>query len=287
LTGPGGPPLVSIVVICHNYGRFLADAVESALAQTHSPCEVVVVDDGSTDDSLAVAERYRDRVHVVSRPHQGVEEAVNSGVAEANGAYVARLDADDVFEPTYVEDILAALDDSPEAAFAYCRATQFGARQGTTRSFPFSVYLLLRRGNYVNASALIRRDAFLAVGGYAALGEHANEDWDLWLRLAAAGRRGTYVRTPLLRWRRHAGGSRNPEGDRLDRSWAALRDRHEALEQSVSDWRGRLAYALDLTAAGLDQLVGFSRSRRLVRRLERASWRRFQRWHAPQLTAGD
>src|SRR5207247_4669904 len=113
--------------------------IESALGQTHALCEVIVIDDGSTDDSKAVASRYADSVRLLSQSDEGVERAVNRGVSEAQGEYVARLDADDVFEPTYIEELLAALDRSPEASFAYCPTRQFGARSGVSRCFPFSV----------------------------------------------------------------------------------------------------------------------------------------------------
>jgi glycosyltransferase involved in cell wall biosynthesis len=276
-------PLVSIIVVCHNYGRFLAEAIESALAQTYPNREVLVVDDGSTDDSLEVASRYRDSIRILTHPNMGFERTCNRAVGEARGEYFAFLSADDVFEPAYVEELVAALRRSPDASFAYCRARMFGARSGLTRGFPFSVYLLVRMANYINGSALTRRADYIGVGGYDELGEHANEDWDFWLKMVEAGKRGTFVRTPLLRWRRHAAGSRNPEGGRLERSRLVLRDRHRALEESVSDRRGDVAYALDLAAAAADLVFGLSRSGRLVRALERRSWRRFQRWHAPRL----
>lgn len=278
-------PLVSIVIPCHNYGRFLAEAIESALHQTHPRCEVIVIDDGSTDDSKAVASRYANAVRLLSQSDEGVERAVNRGVSEAEGEYVARLDADDVFEPTYIEELITALHRSPDAAFAYCPARQFGARSGVTRCFPFSAYILVRKGNYINGSALLSKADFLEVGGYESLGEHANEDWDFWLKMIESGRRGTFVRAPLLRWRRHLRGSRNPEGPRLERSRAVLRERHRALVESMSDRRATFAYAIDLAVAVTDLAVGLSRSRRLVTALERRSWRRFQTRHARRLRA--
>ncbi len=75
------------------------------------------------------------------------------------------------------------------------------------RCLPFSAYVLALRTNFVNGSALTRRADYLAVGGMSVnLGDVALEDWDLWLKLVEHGRRGTYVRKPLLRWRRHSGG---------------------------------------------------------------------------------
>ena len=183
-------PLVSIVVISHNYERFLAEALESALAQTYSNCEVIVIDDGSTDNSVEVAQRYADRARLIAQTNAGVERAGNRAAREAKGDYLVRLDADDVLEPTYVEELLRALHRSPDAAYAYSRARVFGAGTKQPYCMPFSAYVLTRRTNYIYTSALVARDDFLRVGGYSEnLGEHAHEDWDLWLKLLAAASR--------------------------------------------------------------------------------------------------
>jgi GT2 family glycosyltransferase len=222
---------------------------------------------------------------VLAQPNLGIERACNHGVAEARGEYVAILSADDAFEPTYVERLLGALRASPDASFAYCPARMFGAQEGVTRCFPYSAYMLARRLNYINASALMRRDDYLALGGYdEELAGNTLEDWDLWLRMLEHGIRGTYVREPLLRWRRHASGSRNVrEAGRLDSAVAVIRERHRALMDVVSDVRGTVGYGLDLSIAAADLALGVSRSSLLLQALERRSWRRFQRWHAPRL----
>jgi glycosyltransferase involved in cell wall biosynthesis len=282
-------PLISIIVLCHNYGRFLPEALDSALAQTYSNREILVFDDGSTDDSLEVARGYADAVRVFSHPNMGIERTCNRGMAEARGEYCTFLSADDVLEPTYVADLFDALTASPEASFAYCRMRMFGAQTGLMRCFPFSAYLLALRTNFVNGSALTNRADYLAVGGISEdLGEFALEDWDLWLKMVEHGKRGTYVGEPLLRWRRHDAGSRNPEAEeRRDRALAGIRERHRDLLTSLSGPRARLAYALDFAVAAADIAFGLSRWPRLVRKLEQASWRRFERYHLSRLPTGN
>jgi glycosyltransferase involved in cell wall biosynthesis len=270
-------PLVSIIVLCHNYGRFLREAVDSALAQTYPNCEVLVLDDGSTDDSLEVARGYGDAVRVFTHPNMGIERTGNRGVDEARGEYTAFLSADDLFEATYVEELYGALAAVPKASFAYCRAQMFGADDRIMRAFPFSPYLMALRTNYVNACALTRRADYLAVGGMSEVGDMTMEDWDLWLKMIEHGKRGTYVRKPLLRWRRHETGSRNLGDDRMRAAVAAMHERHHELRAALGRPRARLRYLFDLGVAAADIALGLSRWPRLVRFLERSSWRSFER----------
>jgi glycosyltransferase involved in cell wall biosynthesis len=200
------PPLVSIVILCHNYGRFLGEAIESALAQTHQPVEVIVVDDGSTDHSVEVARRYP--VQLITQPNRGVCVAGNTGFAAATGDYVLRLDADDRLTPGYVEKTLRALESHPWAHFAYTAAEYFGARTGSYPIEPFSPDTLAER-NYVNASALMRRRSLEDVGGYNVnMRAGRYEDWDLWLSFAERGLAGVMVPERLLMYRQHATPSR-------------------------------------------------------------------------------
>lgn len=204
-------PHVSIVIPCHNYGRFLADAVESALEQSHVPLEVIVIDDGSTDSSYEVALRFVPAVRVIRQSNMGLVAVLNRGLREAAGEYVTFLSADDAFRPTYVEALLAALLKEPRASYAYSAAEYFGARSGVFHARPFSPASLLA-GNYVNGSALIRRSDALAVGGFDSMFEQIGwEDWDFWLHLLELGKWGVPVSEPLLRYRRHQTASRNPE----------------------------------------------------------------------------
>ena len=104
-------PAVSIVVLNYNYGRFVAAAIESALAQTAPGCEVIVVDNGSTDDSAEVIARYADRVRVVRQPvNIGQGQGYNLGIAAARGEWIVWLDADDLLDPDAIATCLAAAD---------------------------------------------------------------------------------------------------------------------------------------------------------------------------------
>ena len=208
MTGPGGTaPLVSVVVTCHNYGRYVGSAIESALAQTHRPLEVIVVDDGSTDDTRTEVDSFGSSVSYVYQGNQGVIAARNAGIRKVRGEFCVFLDADNLLAPTYVAEALPLLDDQ-SVAFVYTQMEYFGREQGVS-AFPEFDAEELTRWNYVDASALIRSAVFREVtfDGYFAEGY---EDWDFFLSLVERGYRGRLLDKPLLRYRKH--------GDRLSRS---------------------------------------------------------------------
>ncbi|MEO7095692.1 MAG: glycosyltransferase [Polyangiales bacterium] len=206
MAAPPHAPLVSIIIANWNYGRFLGEAIESALRQTHPNVEVTVVDDGSTDDSVAVASRYP--VQLVEQEHLGVSQARNRGVAASQGQLLVFLDADDILEPTFVERCLARLtEQGPRVAYVYTRMRLFGLDEDIFMSRPFERRSLLS-GPYVPVTTLMHRAPFEEVGGFDPAWSLALEDYELWIRMLASGYTGVLVPEPLLRYRKH-GPSRN------------------------------------------------------------------------------
>ena len=112
--------LVSFIVPNYNHARYVRLAIDSALAQTYPHFEIIVVDDGSTDDSRAVLSEYGDRIRTIFQANTGLSGARNTGVAAARGDFIALLDADDTIAPTYLERMLGALALHPEADAVYC-----------------------------------------------------------------------------------------------------------------------------------------------------------------------
>jgi glycosyltransferase involved in cell wall biosynthesis len=198
-------PLVSIVIPCFNHARFLPEAIESALAQTYSPIEIIIVDDGSPDDTAEIAHRYP--VRLVQQANQGLAGAGNAGIRASNGEFVMRLDADDRLASTYVETTLQPLLDDPSLHFVYAQVRYFGARTGSYPVEEFDPETLAER-NYVNASAMMRRASFDLAGGYSVdMRGLRCEDWDLWLSFAERGLHGKLIPKPLLEYRQHTGPS--------------------------------------------------------------------------------
>lgn len=203
---------VAVVVPCHNYGCFLTDALASIDAQSLLPDEIIIVDDGSTDDTPQVIERLRKShpdIGVLTRtPARGVVSSINDGVNATTARLLVILSADDTISPRYIENLAAAIDET-EADFAYATVHFFGARTGTWTARPFSPRRLART-NFVNTSAMFRRELFKKIGGFDASFEHfGREDWAFWIAAVDKGARGIAVPEALLDYRRHETGSRN------------------------------------------------------------------------------
>lgn len=208
-------PLVSIIIPCFNYGHYLGQAIESALRQTYRPIEVIVVDDGSTDDTARVATRYP--INLISQTNQGLSASTNVGVRASRGEFFARLDADDVLCPTFVEKLAAALGANPSAAVAHSEAEYFGRRTGRVPFVPFDLESLAQ-GALATCCALMRRSAWDVVGGLDP-GIPLCEDWDLWLAFAECGYTGVMLHEVLWGYRHHG----RSMVHRTFRSWADMR----------------------------------------------------------------
>jgi glycosyltransferase involved in cell wall biosynthesis len=191
--------VVSIIIPCYNYARYLGEAIESALSQTYSPVEIIVVDDGSTDETQEVAARYP--VQLVVQQNQGLSASTNNGVSASHGEFVMRLDADDVLYPTFVEETVATLQQHPEASLAHTAAEFFGTHTGQVPFVPFDIESMAQ-GAMVTCTSLFRRSAWDQVGGLDRRMVLC-EDWDLWLTFAENGMRGVMVQKPLWGYRQH------------------------------------------------------------------------------------
>ncbi|PIZ04604.1 MAG: glycosyltransferase family 2 protein [Gammaproteobacteria bacterium CG_4_10_14_0_8_um_filter_38_16] len=118
-------PLVSVIIAVYNGEKYLADAIESVLAQTYSPIELIIVDDGSTDNSAAIAQRYSTAIYRYQKSNQGQPAAINVGLQIAMGSYLTFLDADDLYLPDKIEHQIAFLIANPEIDMVFGYIKQF------------------------------------------------------------------------------------------------------------------------------------------------------------------
>jgi len=255
-------PKVSVVIPTYNRRRLLGEALDSIWTQTFADYEVIVVDDGSADDTLAYLEAVQEpRLRFFSEPHRGISAAANAGLRAARGEFVARLDSDDLWTPDMLATELPALEARPEAGFVYARMRRVDEQgRPTDRVFGqpprFPNHLLkslVWEDCTTHCTVIARRDLLEKIGGYDE-SLPANEDWDLMLRMAA---RRPYVFvdrvTAFYRW--HAGNSttkaQSPLFDQALKSRRRVLDRvYEALDlpPEVRAIRGQAYSNIELEA---------------------------------------
>lgn len=210
--GNAGSPTVSVIIPAYNVAPYVASAVESAFAQTYRDFEVIVIDDGSTDGTEVTLAPYRDRLVYVKQENLGNSGARNTGLGHARGRYIALLDGDDLWMPTYLERLVGMLEATPDASGAFPNAVLFGATPSAGKLYhdiypcsePVTFERILRRECQIFGSLVLRSAAVREVGGYDPKLRYA-EDFDLWLRLAQRGHRFLYTSEPLVRYRRREG----------------------------------------------------------------------------------
>lgn len=207
-------PLFSVVIPAYNSEASIREALDSIAAQTYPGYEVLVVDDGSQDATVSrvnawVAHHATIRVQVIRRSHGGIGAARNAGVQAAQGAYIAFLDADDVWLTQKLETVVRELHRAPSLELL-CHdewLEETGRQPRRLRHGPYITYQdLLFKGNTLSTSAVVvRRDSMLDVGGFSTdLALNGVEDYDLWLRLARLGCRIGYLHEVLGVYRVHA-----------------------------------------------------------------------------------
>jgi glycosyltransferase involved in cell wall biosynthesis len=184
-------PLVSVIVPFYNAAPYIGETLNSIILSTYRPLEVIVVDDGSTDDSFLqaqiIAKEYPE-IHIYQQPNAGVSAARNHAIRKANGEWILPVDADDKISPTYIERAIDSIRD--DIRVIGCRAHMFGARNGEWKLPTYSPGLLARK-NMIHVSSLFRKADWELVGGFCEEDIY-REDWDFWLSMMELG--GEYIR---------------------------------------------------------------------------------------------
>lgn len=237
-------PRLTIVVPCYNHGATLAEAVDSALAQTLTDLEVIVVDDGSTDPATrAVLESFRrERTTVIHQPNRGCAAARNTGIRAGSGQFILPLDADDRLLPEYAARAVDVLESRADVGLVYCRARFFDARNGEWNLPDFELTRMLRSNQIFNAG-VYRRSDWERVGGYCEE-LRLREDYDFWLGLLELGVGVLRLDEVLFEYRKHADPrhSKSKRARRLQEADAyhRIRSRHAGLyarhPQVLLDW---------------------------------------------------
>lgn len=190
-------PDVSVIIPIYNGEKTIARCLESIFSQTLKPKAVIIVNDGSTDQTADVLKEFSGQIQVINQPNRGASAARNCGAAAASTPLIIFCDADITLAPTMLEQMQQALDAHPEASYAYS-AFKFGFK--TFRLFPFDE-AKLKQSPYIHTTSLIRREHF--PGFDESLKRF--QDWDLWLTMLEQNHRGYFI--PKILFTVSAGGT--------------------------------------------------------------------------------
>lgn len=201
-------PAVSVIITTYNGTRFIGEALHSVLAQSFRDYELLVVDDGSSEDIQETLEPYREHYRYIRQEHAERSAARNNGARQACGEWIAYLDDDDIWLPEKIATQMACVQRFPSAVMAHGAAqivdadanpvswwglSTIGSTEGDIELYTPGPEIL--NGSSINPSiALLRRDALLQAGGFD-LSIHKGEDWDCWIRLAGLG---PFVKIPQV-----------------------------------------------------------------------------------------
>jgi len=253
----------TVVMPAFNAAAFIAEALDSALSQTLPPAEVIVVNDGSTDETLQIVQRYGDRVRCISQENKGLPTARNIGIRNATNEWIALLDSDDRWRADKLESQAAVILENPAVDLVYTDTYTFfedrvenlipappasNIKKELMNSAPFSV-----------SSVVFRRSKAIKIGGFDPAMRLA-EDWDMWLRLIEAGAEFAAVAEPLTFYRRSPLGLSHQAARLLEYQHIVVR-KHIARDASTLDrwWKhSRLIGRLEGEAAIVMRETGSS-----------------------------
>lgn len=198
---------VSVIIPAYNAAKYLREAVDTAVNQTYRDTEILVVDDGSTDETPRILDEYGDRIRVLHQQNRGRAAACNTGVDAARGEWIAFLDADDLWLPEKLE---RQVDECSGFAISHTNSFFFGEdlpedllKTSVTPQYGGQVLDHLLLNNFLTGSSvMIRRDIYRHYGGFDPTFRYV-QDWPLWLKVCAEHELG-YVPVPLVRYRVHA-----------------------------------------------------------------------------------
>lgn len=283
-----GTPLVSVITPCFNHGRWLRECVDSVLAQTYPAVEMIVADDGSTEDdtrSYLAELEAGDAVRVVRlERNSGPSAARNRALELAQGRYILPLDSDNLLLADAISRLVTQLQQAGEhVGFVYPSIQYFGNREEYFEPPSFNAWLLTQ-GNYIDTCALIDRDVFDAGVRYPDDIVLGHEDWDFFLTLLERGIHGEPARGKTLRYRKHGFTRSDIVDTRTGAFHQSVPDRHPDLYELHSDAPGdnphvwlKARWAPSLTVVALEPVsAGTPSFDRLMRGVQRQRLRDFE-----------
>ena len=204
-------PHVSVIIPAYNQAKYLGEAIQSVLSQTYLDYEIIVVDDGSTDNTPLVASQFGNNIRYIRQNNEGLGGARNTGIRNANGVYIALLDSDDLWLPDFLESMMQLAAQNDNASVLYCNIRYIDSEgyelpqvvEGKLVADDLMYETLVEANFIIPSSVVMLRSVVIAAGLFDQYTPaiHGCEDWDLWLRLATtchfAGTKKVHVKYRL------------------------------------------------------------------------------------------
>ena len=207
-------PKVSIIVPCYNQEDFVEESLESIRKQSYKNIECIIINDGSSDNSLDRIIKFcskDSRFSYIDKKNEGVSVARNIGISQCSGKYILPVDADDIIAEDYVKECVSILESHPEYKVVYCRAQKFGEVNYEWNLPTYSLEKELCR-NCIFCSAMFRKEDFDKSSGYNPNMKEGFEDWDFWISFLSNGEQ-VYRIDKILFYYRIKKNSRNTSFD--------------------------------------------------------------------------
>lgn len=249
--------LVSVILPTYNCARFLQESVGSILSQTYHPYEIIVVDDGSTDNTKEVLQTFMPRIkYLPFEQNKGLPKARNIGIQSARGAYIAFIDADDLWFPEKLQTDIEYFTQHPDTGMLYSRHLNIDEKgavfDGTTKnrlpSGDIFLQLFSEQNFIISSSVVARKEVFETTGLFDE--QFVNcQDWDMWLRIAFSFKVAG-INKPLVKYRHNPHSlSKNRENvlkyqrQVIDKTYAAFKDATDGISEKLYHKRLALHYA--------------------------------------------
>lgn len=250
---------VSVIIPSYNSAKTIAETIDSVRQQTINDWELIVVNDGSTDNTLEIVKAIDEpRLKIISSANGGVARARNLGIGEATGKYLAFLDADDLWVPDKLERQLQALEQTPRAIAAYSwtcfmdeQPDGYAYHPSSSYRYCGDVYPRLLQGDFIHSGSniLVRREALSQAGGFDP-DCNGCEDWDMWLRLAAIGHFAVVPQHQII-YRRAVGSATSNVAKMYQRALFTINKAYRAAPPHLQYLRPHTEANLDMYIASL------------------------------------
>lgn len=209
-------PLVSVIIPCYNQEQYLQEAVDSVLASTYENIEIIIVDDGSTENTKFLETFYASKTKIIHQENQRLSIARNNGIKQSLGEYILPLDADDKIHPEYIEKAVNILETQSNIGIVYCEAEFFGEKKGKWKLKKYKFPDILWR-NVIFCSAMFRKSDWEKTGGYKKEMKFCFEDWEFWITLIENGAGVYQIPETLFYYRQNVSSmSKNVQNKKFD-----------------------------------------------------------------------